>query len=480
MAYSLGRTVANVYFCSVNLSHLRPNVFSSIYTLMQNLISPNTPMSWERLVSDKRLGMEECHNTRPHIRSDFRRDYDRLIFSSPFRRLQNKTQVFPLPGSIFVHNRLTHSLEVSSVGRSMANEAALLLDVPGGAGEALRHIGDIVATACLSHDLGNPPFGHSGEKTISTFFTEGQGLLLRPLLSEQEWADVANFEGNANSFRLLTHQFQGRREGGLAMTYSTLAATVKYPYPSTLAGEKGKFGFFASEEATYLKVAAELGIGRNADGRWWRHPLVYLMEAADDICYQIMDIEDAHRLGILPTAQVRNLFLAFFRPDEQSRMERALLHLTDPNEQVGYLRSNVIGALVSGCATVFADSQNEILRGAFAGSLIESLPPLLSDAYRACSDTAFGVIYVAPEVVDVEIAGNRIINYLMSNLVEAVMHPERNFSRLLLSQVPRQYNMTGHDTYSRLQGVLDHISGMTDVYALDLFRKLNGHSLPAV
>lgn len=439
-----------------------------------------SPMSWERLISDKRLGMEDCHNSRPHIRSDFRRDYDRLIFSSPFRRLQNKTQVFPLPGSIFVHNRLTHSLEVSSVGRSMANEAALLLDVPGGAGEALRHIGDIVATACLSHDLGNPPFGHSGEKTIATFFTEGPGLALRTQLSVQQWADVANFEGNANSFRLLTHQFQGRREGGLAMTYSTLAATVKYPYPSTLAGEKGKFGFFASEEATYRKVAAELGIGQHADGSWWRHPLVYLMEAADDICYQIMDIEDAHRLRILPTSQVRSLFLGFFKPDEQARMERAMLHLTDPNEQVGYLRSNVIGALVSGCAAVFADHQDEILRGAFKNSLIDNLPSMLADAYRECSDVAYRIIYVAPEVVDVEIAGNRIINYLMSNLVEAVMHPERNFSRLLLSQVPRQYDMNGPDTYSRLQGVLDHISGMTDVYALDLFRKLNGHSLPAV
>ena len=246
-------------------------------------------MEWGRLISDKRLGMEEYHDPRHHTRSDFQRDYDRLIFSSPFRRLQNKTQVFPLPGSIFVHNRLTHSLEVSSVGRSMANEVSILLreryeekDIR----KKLYNIGDIVAAACLCHDLGNPPFGHSGEKTIATFFSEGEGQSMRPLVNDREWLDLVNFEGNANSFRLPTHQFEGRREGGFAMTYSTLASVVKYPYDSRHAGKKGKFGYFASEEETYRRVADELGIPRLADGRYSRHPLVYIVEAADDICYE--------------------------------------------------------------------------------------------------------------------------------------------------------------------------------------------------
>ena len=440
-------------------------------------------MKWSQLISDKRLGMEEYHDPRRHTRTDFQRDYDRLIFSSPFRRLQNKTQVFPLPGSIFVHNRLTHSLEVSSVGRSMANEAVEYMRArPRGADEnsALDKIGDIVATACLSHDIGNPPFGHSGEKTISTFFSEGDGLKLKSLLTPQQWSDFTCFEGNANSFRLLTHQFAGRREGGFAMTYRSLAAMVKYPYSSLYAGEKGKFGFFTSEEETYKKIAAELGIHRNSDGRYVRHPLVYLMEAADDICYQIMDIEDAHRLKILSTDKVKGLLLNFFDAERAERMKGTMLKLADPNEQVSYLRSNVIGAMVSDCARLFADSEEVLLAGEYQGALTSNMSSRLRDAYAECSETSWNKIYYAPDVIDIEIAGNRIITYLMQTLIDAVMHPERNFSKLIMEKMPRQYESSSPDIYTRLQSVLDHISGMTDVYALDLFRKLNGHSLPAV
>lgn len=440
-------------------------------------------MKWKELICDKRLGMEEYHDPRRHTRTDFQRDYDRLIFSSPFRRLQNKTQVFPLPGSIFVHNRLTHSLEVSSVGRSMANETVEYLREWQHDADDMRKlekIGDIVATACLCHDIGNPPFGHSGEKTISTFFSEGEGLSLESRLTPQQWTDLTRFEGNANSFRLLTHQFAGRREGGFAMTYSSLAAMVKYPYSSLQAGEKGKFGFFESEEETYRKIATELGIPGDSEGRFARHPLVYLMEAADDICYQIMDIEDAHRLKILTTGQVKRLLLGFFENDRAEKMERTMERLTDPNEKVAYMRSNVIGAMVSSCAREFAESEHKLLAGEYEGSLTDNMSPRLRDAYAACSATAWDKIYRAPEVVDIEIAGNRILTYLMQTLVGAVLHPERNFSRLILEKVPRQYETDSPNLYTRLQSVLDHVSGMTDVYALDLFRKLNGHSLPAV
>lgn len=440
-------------------------------------------MQWGRLISDKRLGMEEYHDPRRHTRSDFQRDYDRLVFSSPFRRLQNKTQVFPLPGSIFVHNRLTHSLEVSSVGRSMANEISIQLRERH-AGEPwvekLRNIGDIVATACLAHDLGNPPFGHGGEKTISTWFSEGKGLVLREKFSDEEWADFVNFEGNANSFRLLTHQFVGRRRGGFAMTYSALASIVKYPYPSTLAGGKGKFGFFQSEEEVYAKVAEDLGIGHLPDGRYMRHPLVWIVEAADDICYQIMDIEDAHRLKILSTDKVKSLFLNFFSDERREEMTDTMSRLDDPNEQIGYLRSNVIGAMVEDCARVFVANEDSILGGKFEGSLISNMEPRLSEAYKACSATAYEKIYCASDVVDIEIAGNRIITYLLDVLMDAVLHPEKNFSKLLMEKVPLQYDVHAPTLYGRVQSVLDHISGMTDVYALDLFRKLNGHSLPAV
>lgn len=447
------------------------------------LSSSSSKMDWHRLISDKRLGLEEFHDPRRHTRSDFQRDYDRLIFSSPFRRMQNKTQVFPLPGSIFVHNRLTHSLEVSSVGRSMANEVALRLSdrYPDSAMRwPLMHLGEIVATSCLSHDLGNPPFGHNGEKTISTFFTEGAGYGLKSLLTARQWSDVSHFEGNANSFRLLTHQFEGRREGGFAMTYSSLAAVVKYPYSSVYAGDKGKFGWFESEEEIYERVAASLGIPEIEHGIYARHPLVWLVEAADDICYQVMDIEDSHRLKILSTDEVKRLFLAFFPEEQQSRMSRMMDRLHDPNEQIGYLRSNVIGAMVADCARVFAERESSILCGEEQGSLVEKMESRLSEAYSRCSAVAWEKIYRSPEVVDIEIAGNRILTYLLSHLTEAALHPERNFSKLLFEKVPAQYSIRSESLYGRLQGVLDHISGMTDVYALNLYRQLNGLTLPAV
>lgn len=440
-------------------------------------------MNWNQLICDKRLGMEEFHDDRHHTRSDFQRDYDRLIFSSPFRRLQNKTQVFPLPGSIFVHNRLTHSLEVSSVGRSMGNEIALRLrDKYASVSwtQKLDCLRDIVAAACLCHDLGNPPFGHSGEKTISTYFSEGNGQALKEQVGNREWADLINFEGNANSFRMLTHRFKGRRNGGMAMTYSSLASIVKYPYSSLHAGEKGKFGFFSSEEEIFRRVATQLGMPETDSGKFARHPLVYVTEAADDICYQIMDLEDAHKLKIIGLQEVVELLLGFFGSTDKERMQRMMNHLDDPNEKIAYLRSNAIGAMVVDCADVFSKNEETILAGEFRGTLVDNMNPRLKDAYAKCSATAWNKIYCAPEVVDIELAGNRIITYLLDTLMDAVMNPDKNYSRLLLNIIPGQYDTSASTLYERIQSVLDHISGMTDVYALDLFRKLNGHSLPAV
>ncbi len=440
-------------------------------------------MNWNQLICDKRLGMEEFHDDRHHTRSDFQRDYDRLIFSSPFRRLQNKTQVFPLPGSIFVHNRLTHSLEVSSVGRSMGNEIALRLrDKYASVSwiQKLDCLRDIVAAACLCHDLGNPPFGHSGEKTISTYFSEGNGQALKEQVGNREWADLINFEGNANSFRLLTHRFKGRRNGGMAMTYSSLASIVKYPYSSLHAGEKGKFGFFSSEEEIFRRVATQLGMPETDSGKFARNPLVYVTEAADDICYQIMDLEDAHKLKIIGLQEVVELLLGFFGSTDKERMQRMMNHLDDPNEKIAYLRSNAIGAMVVDCADVFSKNEETILAGEFRGTLVDNMNPRLKDAYAKCSATAWNKIYCAPEVVDIELAGNRIITYLLDTLMDAVMNPDKNYSRLLLNIIPGQYDTSASTLYERIQSVLDHISGMTDVYALDLFRKLNGHSLPAV
>lgn len=445
-------------------------------------------MEWRLLINDLRFGLEHYADPKKgNVRTDFRRDYDRLVFSSPFRRLQNKTQVFPLPGSIFVHNRLTHSLEVSSVGKSMADTISAGLQQKY-AGESWSHvladIGDIVSAGCLAHDLGNPPFGHSGEKAISAFFSEGAGRSLQGMLTPAQWNDFIHFEGNANAFRVLTHQFKGRRPGGFAMTYSMLASIVKYPYDSSLAGKKGKFGFFESEKSDFIKVADTLGMKRvdadNESVAYARHPLVYIVEAADDICYEVMDIEDAHKLKILTTAEVLDLLMGYFDGERRDRIAEVVARFDDPNEKVSYLRSCVIGALVDACASTFLEHEAEILDGAFHGSLIGHLPPLLKDAYARCSAVSWSKIYSAHDVVDIDLAGNRILTFLLEKLTEAVTHPDLYYSALLLSQVPGQYDVHSPDLYTRLQAVVDHVSAMTDVYALNLYRKLNGHSLPAV
>lgn len=443
-------------------------------------------MNWKQLISNKRFGLEELHEARKDDRSEFQRDYDRLIFSAPFRRLQNKTQVFPLPGSIFVHNRLTHSLEVSCVGRSLGNDVAnqLLKKHPELADSHIPEIGSIVSAACLAHDLGNPPFGHSGEKAISTYFSEGEGLGLKKELSAMEWDDLTHFEGNANAFRILIHQFEGRRKGGFVMTYSTLASIVKYPFSSQLAGSKSKFGFFLSEIADYRKIANELGIVRlSAPGeplRYARYPLVYLVEAADDICYQMMDIEDAHKLKLLTHEETKELYLLFFDEKRKKRIEEICRIVTDANEQIAYLRSCVIGALIKECTRVFIENEEQILEGKFEGALIKHISDPLRTAYESCSKVAYQKIYRSDLVLDIELAGFRVISTLIDLMIHAVRSPEKAYSQLLINRISGQYNVNAPTLYEKIQAVLDYISGMTDVYALDLYRKIKGNSLPAV
>lgn len=429
--------------------------------------------------------MEEFHDDRQHDRSDFQRDYDRLIFSSPFRRLQNKTQVFPLPGSVFVHNRLTHSLEVSSVGRSISLVIAKALRKKYPESEAaFEEIGSIVAAACLAHDLGNPPFGHSGEKAIATYFSEGKGNSLHSAIAAEggRWEDFINFDGNANSIRLLTHQFTGRRKGGFAMTYSTLASIIKYPFSSELAQGKGKFGFFQAEEQDVIKITHELGITKKLEYplEFVRYPLVFLVEAADDICYKIMDIEDAHKLHILTTEKTIELFMNFFPEEKQAKMRKTMQMVNDVNEQLAYLRSNVIGLLVNQCAQVFIDYEEEILNGTFTQPLIKFIPDLSCTAYKICTDYSVKYIYKAKDVLDIELAGHRIIGLLLDTLMDAIQNPDKAYSALLLRRVPEQYEVHADSLYTRTLAVLDYISGMTDVYALDLYRKITGMSLPAV
>lgn len=439
-------------------------------------------MNWEQLLSPIRLGMENYHDRTRDNRNQFQRDYDRLIFSAPFRRLQNKTQVFPLPGSIFVHNRLTHSLEVASVGRSLANNVAYA-HRNDNLSDYMDEIGNMVSAACLAHDMGNPPFGHAGEKAIATYFSEGKGEVLQQHLTPNEWQDITKFDGNANAFRLLTHQFEGRRKGGYALTYSTLSAIVKYPYASVYADPgKQKFGFFQSDISHYQTIANTLGIPKSIANphRYIRSPLVYLVEAADDICYQIMDLEDAHKLKLLTTHEAFELFLGFFDDERKAKIEQNMLLVTDINEQMAYLRSSVIGKLVDECTRVFLENEQDILKGTFSGSLIKRVSLHVAEAYNACSKKAVSTVYSADIVLDIELAGYRIIQTLLDVYIPAVLSPQKSYSRQLLRSIPPQYQVSAETTYKKIQAVLDYISGMTDVYALDLYRKITGISIKSV
>jgi dGTPase len=467
----------------VFLSFVLPTFAAQIFLKFQT--SMDHQEQWNKLLSSKRFGNEDFHDSRIQDRSEFQRDYDRLIFSSPFRRLQNKTQVFPLPGSVFVHNRLTHSLEVSSVGRSLGLTTSKFLKEKYHIveNELLTEIGPIVSAACLAHDLGNPPFGHSGEKTISTFFSEGNGQKWTSNLSQSERSDFCHFEGNANAFRLLTHTFNGRRPGGFALTYSTLASVVKYPYASTFTSEEHpKFGFFSSEAKSFELIAEELGLIRNSESSlsYKRHPLVYLVEAADDICYQIMDMEDAHKLKLITTDEIKALFLNFFSETRLSRIHETLNLVDDLNEQISYLRSCVIGRLINACAKVFDENESAILEGTFSETLIGKMDEQACLAYKVCANLSMQKIYHSSDVLDIELAGHKIINTLLEEVISAVNYPERAYSKILLARIPHQYEIKSKTLYGRIQSALDYISGMTDVYALDLYQKINGTSLPVI
>jgi dGTPase len=441
-------------------------------------------MEWSQLLSVQRLGQPVPTEINAESRTQFQRDFDRLIFSSPFRRLQNKTQVFPLPGSVFVHNRLTHSLEVASVGRSLGNMLSGKLESMGVQHPLAPEIGAAVAAACLAHDMGNPPFGHSGEDAIKSFFLLGEGKQLRDKLSDEQWSDLTLFDGNANAFRLLSHQFNGRRQGGLVLTYTMLASIVKYPYESA-AATKAKFGFFQSEKETFKQIAQTLGLVQKQPDPlvYSRHPLVFLVEAADDICYQVMDIEDAHKLKILSYDETRELFMGFFDrhedPVQYNKIEKTLNEVSDRNEQVSFLRASVIGKLVNECASAFFLHYGPIMEGQFNQPLIRNVSDFPLKAMERVIDTSVARVYADPSVIEIELAGYRIITTLLGAFVDATLN-ESVFGKKLLKLFPEQFREKKEDAYSKIQSVIDYVSGMTDVYALELYRKITGISIPGI
>jgi len=447
-------------------------------------------MNWKQLLSAKRWGYEyRANNEQFDARSEFQRDYDRLIFSSPFRRLQNKTQVFPLPGAVFVHNRLTHSLEVASVGRSLGRLFYNMLkkENPNIDTEApfLQEVGNIVSAACLSHDLGNPAFGHSGEAAISTFFTEGKGQKYQEMVSKEQWEDLTHFEGNANALRILTHAFNGKDPKGFALTYTSLASIVKYPCAAIDGHLKGshhrkKYGFFDAEKEAFEKVALELGLEKDPSNPkgYLRHPLVYLVEAADDICYNIIDLEDAHHLKILSYQEVEDLLLPLCAGED---LRARLDSLGDTASRVSLLRAKAINTLIWACAKVYVENQDKFLSGTFEKPLMDALDPAIVDQMKVISKISVARIYNAPTVVQIEIAGFKVMNALLEEFVPAYLKSNKSmFDKKLVAMIPEQFHTDKEDTYSKIRAVLDFVSGMTDVYAVELYRKIQGISIASL
>ncbi len=423
-------------------------------------------------------------------RTDYQRDFDRIIFSAAFRRLQNKTQVFPLPGSVFVHNRLTHSLEVSSVGRSLGSAIGEFIssefsaELDASAQNFYQHnLQNVIAAACLCHDVGNPAFGHSGEDAIASYFEKNEGDL-KPKFNEKEWADLVNFEGNANAIRVLTHQQNGKDEGGTQLTYATLASIAKYPCES-VASQKGvlhrkKFGFFQNEKSTFMDIASSVGmIAESSEPAIYkRHPFVFLVEAADDICYNIIDMEDAHRLGIVSTSDCENLFFELIRSENQNtgRVEDKLAVLTNANERISYLRAKVINALINKSIQLYQANFCEIIAGTLDRSLLD-IYKMDNKSLQEIESFSIEKIYNHKAVVEIENAGYNVMYELLDHFVPAIVKPKdqrKSYDRMALKLLPQQFVYESGSDYQKVLGVIDFVSGMTDNFATDLYRKIKG------
>lgn len=424
-------------------------------------------------------------------RTDFQRDFDRIIFSSAFRRLQNKTQVFPLPGSVFVHNRLTHSLEVSSVGRSLGSLAGefIFKKFEKELSEEsksfyLYNLNNVIAAACLCHDVGNPAFGHSGEDAIASYFEKNEKDL-KSKFSEKEWADLVNFEGNANAIRVLTHQQNGKDEGGTQLTFTTLASIAKYPCEA-IAKKKGfinrkKFGFFQSEKETFLGIAQATKMVEESiePTIYKRHPFVWLVEAADDICYNIIDMEDAHRLGIISTNDCENLFIDLIKSvneTEEKRVNEKLSFISNKNERISYLRAKVINALINKSTSLYQENFDNILNGSQDKALLDIFRTE-SPSFQEVERFSIERIYGHRSVVEIENAGYNVMYELLNHFIPPIIlekEERKSYHKKALQLLPAQFIYENASVYERVLGVLDFVSGMTDNFATDLYRKIKG------
>ncbi|WP_299006310.1 deoxyguanosinetriphosphate triphosphohydrolase [uncultured Tenacibaculum sp.] len=443
-------------------------------------------MNWEQLLSLKRFGDTQKRERakQDETRLGFEVDFDRIIFSSAFRSLQDKTQVIPLSKTDFVHTRLTHSLEVSVVGRTLGRRVGkeLLERHPKlkELGYTFNDFGAIVAAASVMHDIGNPPFGHSGEKAIGEYFKTGKGLQYKNQLTDSEYQDLIDFEGNANGFKILTENREGI-QGGLRLSYATLGAFLKYPKeslpkkPTNHIVDK-KYGFFQSEKDAFLDVAEDLGLLKKESERisYYRHPLAYLVEAADDICYTIIDFEDGINLGLIEEDYALEYMIMLVKGAIDSKKYHSLQHRKD---RVSYLRALAIGVLINEAVTIFLDNEEAILNGTFDKGLLDKCKyeAQINDIIKISVDK----IYRSKEVVEKEVAGYKIIADLLDVFVTALNNKfenkQSNYDKLVLNLLPEEYQQGREGLYDRIMQVCSYIAGLSDGYAIRLHRKLMGY-----
>ena len=455
-------------------------------------------MQWKKLLSARRLGCARSAGVQQG-RSPFQQDFDRIVFSSSFRLLHDKAQVFPLSDEDHVRTRLTHSIETASIGRSLGAIAGVGICKKLGETELrANHIGEIVAAASLAHDIGNPPFGHSGEESIRYWFDHSPvAEKLRREMSPEEIADIQRYEGNAQGFRVLTRLEMPENYGGMQLTCATLGAVAKYPVsaaakvrPMGVAGKK--FNYFQSDKALFEEVANTCGLlacGTTGEG-WCRHPLAFLVEAADDVTYRIVDFEDGHRLNIIEYWELENLMLRIIGDNGETRERLKLI----PNERrrVEMLRAMTLGVLVKQLTKAFLDYEDVMLAGELEKPLVELIPAgkILAEIY----DISIEKIYTYRRAVEIGVAGYELTSGLLDVLMSAVEEyvdalkcgekPEPR-SRRLLSLLPgsccqENDELWRNSAYCRLQYILDYFTGMTDTHAVSTFKKIKGISLPGM
>ncbi len=443
-------------------------------------------MNWEQLLSLKRFGdtNKRLRKEQDETRLGFEVDYDRVIFSSEFRSLQDKTQVIPLSQTDFVHTRLTHSLEVSVVGRSIGRKVGQKLiekhpHLQTIHGYQANDFGAIVAAAALAHDIGNPPFGHSGEKAIGEFFKTGKGKEFKSQLSDKEYQDLCDFEGNANGFKILTESREGR-EGGLRLSYATLGAFMKYPKeslpkkPTAHIADK-KYGFFQEEKASFLNIATELGLERRSkkDLSFSRHPLAFLVEAADDICYTIIDFEDGINLGLIQEEFALEYLINLVRDTINTKKYHQLQNTKD---RISYLRALAINTLINEVVLLFMNNEEAILKGEFQTALLDKsrYEAQINDIIKVSVEK----VYKSDEVIDKEIAGYEILKGLLGVYTMAVNNSfngnASNYDRLILNRLPKTMKVNQESLYFRLLSVCNHVSLLSDSNAILSYKKIKG------